>query len=134
MGDLLVFPLAEAAAVDYLTAALSARGESATVGVNLPGGWSTASPVHVAPASDGIPGYTYPVSASALVRVTVWAASTTAAQRLAALCLALLMAHPGDQNVDSVSDPIGPTPARDPDNGAPIATFTVQVHLRPTVA
>lgn len=131
---LVVFADPERLIIDYLRTSLAARGQSPTVGVGLPAGWTVRAGHHVAVASDGTPSVTYPVTVGAMVRVTTWAESTTAAKTLASLCMGLLLAHPGDEDVDSVTAMTGVLPARDPDNGAPIASVTVRANLRPHAA
>lgn len=127
------FADAETACKDYLKAELAARAESATVGVGLPGTWTTSSPTHVSVEMDGTPLLTYPVVARATVRVTAWASSRTEAKRVVGLCMGLLLAHPGSDDLWSITPLTGVLPARDPDNGAPIASVTVRASVRPTV-
>ncbi len=131
MKPLVRFSDVEHFAVDYLTAGLAAHGEDVTVGVDLPADWTPADVPHVAVSHDGTPGLTYPVLAAATLRVTCWAGSTTAAKALAGLCLALLAAYPGGEPVYGINPLTGVLPARDPDNGAPIASVTVRVNAKP---
>ena len=84
----------------------------------------------------------YPVSRTDYLRVVVWDTDTANSLALAQTCLAVLMAFPGNSDVRSFGEPIGPTPASDPDAGplvnrasdagSPFAFFTVAARLRPT--
>ena len=130
---LAVPPDAERVIVDFLTAALAARSQDVTVGVDLPTTWTTGTKPHVQVALDGTPSVQYPILASASVRATCWHASPTTAKALAALCQALLCAHPGSVQVASVQPLTGVLPARDPDTGAQLASVSVRVNLRMTV-
>lgn len=74
----------------------------------------------------------YPVTATASVRVVVWADTEAASVALAWRLLAALMDYPGDATVRGFGDPLGPVPAEDPDvPGRPLASFTVAARLRP---
>lgn len=119
--------------VDYLSAALAGRGETATVSIGLPSTWTTRSGSHIGVALDGTPTIDYPALSAATIRGTAWAASTTEAKRLAQLAMVLLLTHPGSPAVFSVNPLTGLLPALDPDNGAPIASFTVRLNLAFTV-
>lgn len=127
------FADAERSCVDYLTTALAAQDETVTVGTELPSDWTIADTRHVGVEVDGTPSLTYPIVARATVRVTAWTSGRTESKRLAGLCMALLLSHPGDDDLWSTSPLTGVLPARDPDNGAPIASVTVRANARPTV-
>jgi hypothetical protein len=127
------FADAEVACVDYLTEQLTDRGETVTVGVGLRGSWTKAAAPHVGVEVDGTLVRDYPIVGRATVRVTVWSSGNTTSKRLAGLCMALLLSHPGDDDLWSVSPLTGVLPARDPDNSAPIASITVRANCRPTV-
>jgi hypothetical protein len=71
------------------------------------------------------------VDAEATVRVSVWHTSEARALALAGLCQALMLAHAGDGEVRLFTPVSGPFPASDPDNGNPLASFTVAARLRP---
>lgn len=122
-------PDAERVAVDILAAALTARVQDVTVGVNVPATWAVGTRPHVQVALDGTPGVTYPILWTATVRVTVWHSSTTTAKALAALCQALLCSYGGSQAVASVQPLTGVLPARDPDTSAQLASVTVRLNL-----
>lgn len=126
---LAVPPDAEHVVRDYLETALAARSQDVTVGVDLPTIWTTETKPHVQVALDGTPSVNYPVLWKATVRVTAWSSSTTTAKALAALCQALLCAHPGDVSVASVQPLTGVLPTRDPDTGAQLASVSVRVNL-----
>ncbi|GAA0627330.1 hypothetical protein HPO96_36980 [Kribbella sandramycini] len=74
----------------------------------------------------------YPVTATAALRVQVWAASEDKAQDLAELLKAVLLSNPGDANQRGCSEGVGPLPATDPESGSPFAYFTAALRLRPT--
>jgi hypothetical protein len=133
MKPIAVPPDAEHVVVDYLTAQLAARSSTATVGVNVPSDWTPGRPAHVQVAHDGTPVVEYPALFRASVRVTCWDEATTDAKALASLCLAVLLAHPGDRSVGSIRPLTGVLPARDPDTSAQLATIAVQVNLRGAV-
>jgi len=130
---LAVPPDAERVIVDFLTAALAARAQDVTVGVDLPTTWTTTTKPHVQVALDGTPSVTYPILWRASVRVTAWASGTTAVKALAALCEGLLLSHSGSVQVASVQSLTGVLPTRDPDTGAQLASVSVRVNLRGTV-
>jgi hypothetical protein len=133
MKPLAVPPDAERVSIDYLTAALAARGVAATVGVDIPTTWAAASTQHLQVALDGTPSLEYPILARATVRLTAWASTTTAAKSLVSLAQGLMCAHPGDASVGSVQALTGVLPTRDPVSGAQLASVTVRVNLRMAV-
>ncbi|GAB1641768.1 hypothetical protein [Krasilnikovia sp. MM14-A1259] len=73
----------------------------------------------------------WPVLASAPIRVVVWARSEAASTALAWRLLGLLLDYEGGPDMRGFGNPIGPTPADDPDTGRPLAAFTVTARLRP---
>lgn len=119
---------AERATVDYLKAALLARGQDVTCGVNEPTPWADATKPHVQVMSDGTPSATYPMTAAATIRLTAWATGTTAAKALAGLAQGIMLAHPGGGGIQSVNFLTGMQPTRDADTGAQLATSTVRVN------
>lgn len=129
MKPLIVAPDAEHVTVDYLTAALAARGEDVSVGVTVPRGWKPGAKPHVQVGHDGTPVVEYPVLWRASVRVTAWHESTTTAKDLAGLCEALLLSHPGSTQVASVRPGTGVLPTKDPDTGAQLASISVRMNL-----
>jgi hypothetical protein len=126
---LAVPPDAERVTIDYLTAALAARSQDVTVGVDIPTTWTTATKPHVQIGWDGTPEVQYPILWRASVRITAWSSSTTTAKALAALCEALMCSHPGSAQVASVQSLTGVLPTRDPDTGAQLASVSVRVNL-----
>ena len=133
MKILAVAPPAERAVIDYLTPLLASHGKDVTCGVNVPLTWAAGTKSHVQVGLDGTPVVRYPVYAMAAIRVTVWNASTTVAQSLAALCEGLLLSHPGDDVVSGVKPGTGVLPTKDPDTGAQLAMIAVEVRLTYTV-
>jgi len=129
MKTLAVPPDAEHVVIDYLTAALDARGQDVTCGVNIPTTWTDGTKPHVQVALDGTPIVEYPILFRASVRVTCWASTTTASKALAALCFALLCTHPGGSGVASVRPLTGVLPTQDNTTLAQLASVTVQVNL-----
>ena len=121
------YPDPERLVIDYLTAELADLDEMVTVGVGVPPEWKPAtSPPHVSVAWDGTPWERPYVAMRASVRLTVRAATTTEAKRLALLCEGLLHARGG------VRPQLGVMPARDEDTDAELAWFTVGVLARST--
>jgi hypothetical protein len=115
--------------VDYLTTKLAARGETVSVGTDLPGDWqATGSTSFVQVQHDGSIN-AYPSLSRATVRVTVWAPKPTSAKTLAGLCQALLLSHPGDTSIASVQSLTGTLPGRDVRNQGFTVTFTVRANL-----
>lgn len=131
MSLLITFPDVMLHATTMLRAALAARTEDYADGVTVG---------TIMPRDGDIPfvmvrqeGQTIAqrVDAEATVRVSVWHTSEARALALAGLCQALMLAHVGDGEVRLYSPVSGPFPASDPDNGNPIASFTVAARLRP---
>lgn len=120
---------AEHLGIDFLTAALADRTEDVTVGVNVPSTWKKGTKAHVQVGLDGTPTVTPPVWRATL-RVTCWHESTTEAKRLARLCEALLLTHPGSPGWAGCLPGTGVLPAKDPDTGAQLASITVLAKLR----
>lgn len=130
MKPLAAAPSAEKVAVDYLTAALAARGETVTCGVVIPTvAWTPTTTKHVQVALDGTPRVQYPIMESASLRVTCWSHDTVESQRLVRLCLGLLLSHPGGSGVGSIRPLTGCLPTKDPTTGAQLATGSVRMNL-----
>lgn len=124
-------PDVERAVVDYLTAALAARGNTASVGVVIPTIWNQDSTPFVQVALDGTPTIHYPISAEASVRITAWAYKTTDAKALVSLCEGLLLsAYLGGYSIARVKSLASVLPARDPDTLAQLAFIVVDVTTR----
>lgn len=134
--DVIVFADAERAAIDVLTAELSARSSlpyvtgDLTVSVDYPTG-STDDPQtpHLQVVLDGTP-VVFPAAEFATVRLTAWHDTRSNAKRLAALAKAVLDAHPGTADVHGFRPLTGPQPATDPDTGLAMCTLTVRVSAR----
>lgn len=121
---------AEHLGVDFLTAALAARSEDVTVGVDVPSTWKKGTKAHVQVALDGTPTVDWPVWWATL-RVTCWHESTTEAKRLARLTEGLLLAYAGDGVSWAGCRPgTGVLPAKDRDTAAQLASITVRMKLR----
>lgn len=73
----------------------------------------------------------YPVTATAALRVQVWADTEIATEDLAEVCKAILLSYLGDANTRGFREGVGPLPTTDPDSGTPLAYFTAAMHLRP---
>ena len=132
MKPLAVPPDVEHVVVDYLSAALLARGQDVTCAPTVPATWAPGTKAHVQVGHDGTPEVIYPIIDRASIRITVWATTTTAAKALAALAQGLMLSHPGSPEVGSVRPLTGVLPTRDPDTGAALASVSVQVNLRYT--
>lgn len=124
------YPDAERVIVDYLADALADAAETATVAVGVPDGWTPTDPPHVQIAWDGTPSGEHPIFARCTIRVTVHAATTTEAKRLAGVAQGHLLAHPGGAGVATTVQLTGISPLRDPDTRTELATFTVRVTIR----
>ncbi len=132
-------PDAEKAVRALLTAAMASP--TCTVAIDLPADWTPgvpgdpsrpASPPHVQPQWDGTNLAGHQITATATVRVVVWAATKSLAKDTAARAQALLLAHDGTPPISTVRPGVGPVPARDPDTRAEMAWFTVRVTVRTT--
>jgi hypothetical protein len=74
----------------------------------------------------------YPVAETAALRVVVWAETDLEALRIAQIARGFLFTLERDRKVRSYGEPsTGPRPDEDPDNGGPMASFTVAARLRP---
>jgi hypothetical protein len=74
----------------------------------------------------------YPVHLAATLRVVAYGATESQTLALAQVCRAVLLADDGTGNARSFGELTGPIPSTDPDNGAPVAFFTVAARMRPT--
>lgn len=101
-----------------------------SVGIGVPKGWTPEAGVHAQVALDGTPTVITPVAQRHTMRVTVWAETTTAAKAAAARLQAHLHAHPGGEGITAIKPLTGTLPARDPDTGAELASFTVAAVVR----
>lgn len=101
-----------------------------TVGVGVPSGWTPDAGVHAQVALDGTTTIIVSVMQRHTMRVTVWAETTTAAKAAAARLQANLHAHPGGEGITAIKPLTGTLPAKDPDTGAELASFTVAAVVR----
>lgn len=122
MKPAVIYPDAEAATRATLTDLLA--GEGCTVAIGKPTDWTTGSDPHVQVNLDGTPRIDHPIVAYATIRVTIWSYDPSPAKALAALAMGLLLAE------RYVTPLTGILPARDPDSGADLASFTVRVATR----
>lgn len=128
MKPAVTYPDIERLVVDYLTGDLG----GATVGIDLPTNWSTASTNHLVVRCDGTPSIDHPAAARPTVRLTAWSASKTQAKALAMRAQGLLCAHPGGDGIAAVSALTGLLPAYDPDHEAELASVTCRAVIRST--
>lgn len=103
-----------------------------TVGIGVPDDWTATSPSHLQIGWDGTVVRAHRLTARALIRVTAWASSTSTAKALALDAEARLCAHDGAGVISMIRSATGVLPARDPDTGAELATFTVSMTVRLT--
>lgn len=90
----------------------------------------TAAPALLV-ADDGDAGTGFwPVGSDALMRLSVWASSPYRAHYLARLTSAHLMAYAGDARVRGFRFASRPFATTDPDDGTPIASFTITARLK----
>lgn len=128
-----VFPDPMLATVTYLRPVLAARIEAVAEGVSV--GTLEAAPDGSLPyVSVRLEGssMTLRVAETVTLRVRVWHTSEARALALAQLCRALLLTFAGSSGVRGYSPLVGPVSVSDPDNGTPLASFTVAARLRPT--
>lgn len=127
---LMVPPDLEGDIIDVLNASTHVEADA---GLRLPDGWTPASDpfvtVAVVPLTSTVDG---PV-VHATVNVVAWASGPTAAKQLAATCLAVLDAHPGDPSPSQIVALSGPVGAFDADTGGHMASVTVRAGARRTV-
>lgn len=132
MTEAVDWPDVEARTLDLVAGHLTAVAPSATSAIGVPTDWTPASGVHVQVAQDSPlrPRVAVEAFASALVRVTVWAPSTSEAKRVAARLWGRLLAHDGTPPIAGVEPSAGPFPAQDPDTKAELASFVVDITVR----
>ncbi|MGV9666935.1 hypothetical protein [Nocardia niigatensis] len=115
---------------NHLAAVLPSKvaAPAPTVGLVLPAAWTTKSPPAVVVFDDGGPN-AWPVSTRPTIRVTVWADGRDRSRSIAAAALALLAA--GEvPDVATITEPSGLLEARDSNNSAILASFTVRAQSR----
>lgn len=128
MSDLFLYPDVEEAVVEVLKAAMPSN-ETATVGVNVPSGWTKTSPPRIQVRDDFPDAGELPVAGRSTVSLIARAATTREAKRIAALAQAVLVAR---TDLISATALTGPLAARDPETNAELATTTVEVVARST--
>lgn len=132
MGELIISADAEAAAIQYLTAGLTARGITADVSVQVP----VVMPEKMVQVT--LTGGTRKNMITDRPQLTVecWAGSTIDASELARTCHALMLAAAGTSAggiwVRKVEGVGGIQSLPDPDTNAPKYLFTVRWHARGT--
>lgn len=120
----------ERALQGVLEGLLRGRGDSTPISATLPSAWTVKAGRHIVVQWDGTPTVRPPVLFSASVRMTCWAARPTDAKALAILCQGLLLSYRGGPDIARLGLLAGILATQDPDNKAPIATFTVRVDMR----
>lgn len=130
MKPQVVFPDVERVIVDHLTGAIT----GVPVSVGVPSGWTPAQGTRLQVALDGTPVTEWPVTRHHTVRVTAHAANTTAAKAAASAAESFLCATPWPAGVASIRPLTSLFPARDPDTNTEVASITVQVICRSTLA
>lgn len=115
-------------------AVLRAAGTAATFGTKTPDAFPAGSipaPPYAMVAVDASSLRTL-VAETVTLRVSVWGTDDVSGYALARHLRATLLAYAGDALVRSYAALTGPVPTHDPDDGKPLATFTVAARLRPT--
>lgn len=129
-----VAPPVEPLCVRWIRDRLADHGETVTVGVGVPAGWTADESPHVQVVSDGTPRLSWPVATHPTVRIVVRARQTTEAQRLCSLAQAVLVDHPGSSGaggqIATVRALTGVMPVRDTETRAELAWATCQVSIR----
>ncbi|MFE3597321.1 hypothetical protein ACFXOH_21475 [Bacillus subtilis] len=115
---------------NYLAEALPplVAAPAPTVGLVLPTAWTTKSPPAVVVFDDGGPS-AWPVSTSPTIRVTVWADGRDRSRLIAGRCLGVLLSH-RIPDVATIREPSTLLEARDSNNAAVMASFTVRAQAR----
>lgn len=128
MKTVVDWPDVESLAVDLI----DSYALAATVGVGVPTSWTAGSGPHIQVALDGTPVVVSPIYVRATIRVTVWDDQITEAKALAGHLQGLMHAHMGGYDITAIQPLTGTFPARDPDTGAELASFTVAAAVRST--
>jgi hypothetical protein len=130
MVEVIAFPSAEAVAVGYVQDRLTARGIVATVATKVP---AVRPELMVKPRRIGGPRANLVTDAPMMV-FDCWAPTEIAAEDLARVVRAEVLAMPGQSDVCSHVDEVGgPVNQPDPDSNSPRYVFTVILHLRGAV-
>lgn len=129
MTEPLRFPDVERSTKDLLDALTP---PPITVGIGVPNAWTTESATHLQVGWDGTLVAASRLIATATIRVTAWASSTSAAKAAALDAHARLCAHRAGSGISLIRPGVGPMPARDDTTHAELAWFTVRVTVRST--
>lgn len=131
-------PDAEALAIEAIEVLLGDRDENVTVGISLPDdaedpavaqGWPESHPPHVMVADDGTTSLANLANVT-LLRVTVWAASTSEAKRLADLVEALMCSSASAPWFQLVRRAGRQAPTMDPETRAQLASVLLRCTVR----
>jgi hypothetical protein len=134
VDELRVLPSARRLVKDHLKWLLERRHEVFTIGIGQPDSWSPDSEKpHIAVDSDGTPvvetgwGRVSPIEGRGPIRITVYANGTTEADRLANLCMGLLLvSKPRGRGLSAITGGTGPNVADAPENvGGELTFFTI---------
>lgn len=77
--------------------------------------------------------YVAPLTAVIRIRGVAWSLDADEAWDVASWFHASLLAYPGDEDVVSYRNEVGPERGTDPDYDTPIAAFTVRARMRPAI-
>lgn len=131
---LLVIPAAHPARVlkDALKGRMSAKYPDLAYGLGLPEDWASYDGPPLLVVFDDGGASEWPVSDRATLRVTAWSNSLTKSREIAAFALGVTLTH----RVEGLSQILPGTrviDARDPENGAEMASYTVRARARTTI-
>lgn len=124
------FPPPSRAVRDVLRTALAPYTEAAGVTVSTKGPAPNPSLPYVQVRADARFRNSV-LDGRATVRVAVWHADEGLAESLASLAEGLLLAYEGGSEIRTVTPVMSPLLTDDPETGAPLAFFTVNVRLAP---
>ncbi|GEB46941.1 hypothetical protein MTE01_28860 [Microbacterium testaceum] len=130
-APVIVFADAQLATRDLLRTLLAPHRPDATVSTRNAPTDDNGSPRPWVRVRAGTPQRTSRVSASATVRLTVYASDEGAALSLAALVEGLLLAEATSDRLLGFGPIGGPTPGTDPETREPLALVTLAARLRP---
>lgn len=131
---LLVVPAAHPARLlkDALKVRMSAKYPALEYGLGLPADWANYDGPPLLVVFDDGGASEWPVSDRATLRVTAWSNSLTTARDIASHALGVTLTH----KVEGLSQILPGTrviDARDPENGALMASYTVRARARTTI-
>lgn len=117
---------------DHLKAHLAAKYPTLSVGLALPAGYTAAdSGPALAVFDDGGPSE-WPISDKATLRVTVWSNSLTTSRAIASYALGVSLTHKAE-GLSQILPGTRVLDARDTNNGAIMASYTVRTRVRTTL-